>query len=202
MKAFLLAAAAVSFSLFAVPGFAQGLPPVKVIGVIAAIDGDSLTVTEEDGSTVEMLLVPTTFVAQTEPIAIADIPVGSFVGTAALPGDENGLAGLELHVFPESMRGAGAGFTPWDSGPDSTMSNGTLSNIVMGTTASTITVTYDGGEQTVVIDEGTPVVTFNPADRTVLTVGANVIARGANDDAGVLGIAFIVVGKDGSVPPV
>lgn len=191
----------ISLALPLAPAWAQGLPPIKVEGSITAVDGDTIALAASDGTTVNVVLAPTTFVATTDTISITDIPVGSFVGTAALPGDAKGLKGLELHVFPEAMKGSGEGHNPWDSGADSTMTNGTLSEVT-GTADKTITVTYNGGTQTVVIAEGTPVVSFTPADRAALEVGAKIKVRGDKDNAGNLLAGFIVVGKNGTTPPI
>lgn len=191
-----------SFVLPLVPAFAQGLPPIKVEGSITAVAADSIDLAAADGSTVHVILAPTTFLATTDPITIADIPVGSFVGTTSVPAATPGAPkGLEVHVFPESMKGAGEGQNPWDSGTDSTMTNGTLSE-VSGATDKTITVTFNGGTQTVALDADTAVVRFDPADRAALVVGAKVKVRGDKDNAGNLLAGFIVIGKNGTTPPV
>lgn len=204
MKHFSLAAGLVlaGIVLPLTPVLAQGLPPIKVEGAITAVTADAIDLAAADGTNVHVVLAPTTFVAITDTIALADIPVGSFVGTTSVPASGDGAPkGLELHVFPESMKGAGEGQNPWDSGSDSTMTNGTLSE-VSGTTDKTITVTFNGGTQTVALDADTAVVSFNPTDRSALVVGTKVKVRGDKDSSGNLLAGFIVVGKNGTTPPV
>ena len=47
-------------------------------------------------------------------IALADIKVGSFIGTTTVPGPDGGNNAVEVHVFPEDMRGTGEGSRPYD----------------------------------------------------------------------------------------
>ena len=42
---------------------------------------------------------------------------GSFVGVAAMPGEGAELKAMEVHIFPEAMRGTGEGHRPFDLGP-------------------------------------------------------------------------------------
>ena len=103
-------------------------------------------------------------------------------------------------MFPESARGLGDGFRKWDQGPNSTMTNGTVSQVV-GTSNRTLTVTYKGGQQSVTIPDGTPITTFEVADKTALATGAHVVVRAAKATDGTLTAAFITVGRDGFIPP-
>jgi hypothetical protein len=201
MKLLAPAAVAAMLVLAGHPVLAQGLPPVKIAGIVAAVTGDEVDVTGAGGSKTPVFLGDKTFVAQTAAISIDDIKPGSFVGTAANPGQGDKLKGIELHVFPDSMRGAGEGFQPWDDGPKSSMTNGTLSKVV-GTTDKTITVTYKGGQKTVTIGAGTPVVALLPADKAAIVVGAHIVVRGAKDASGKLTAGFITVGRGDSVPPI
>ncbi len=201
MKPIRLAIAALTLSLVSLGALAQGLPPVKVIGVITAVNGDEIDIKGDDGTVTQAFLGDKTLVFQTTTIAFSDIKPGQFVGTATRPGTDGKLSGIELHTFDASMGRAGEGFFPWDDGSDSMMANGTLSKVV-GTTDHTITVTYNGGEQTVDIPADTPVANMAPSDRTALVVGAHAIARGSKDAAGKYNVAFITAGKDGNVPAV
>jgi hypothetical protein len=50
-------------------------------------------------------------------------------------------------------------------------------------------------------DPKTPIVALAPGAQTDLKPGAAIIARGARQDDGSIDAAFILVGKDGLVPP-
>ena len=58
------------------------------------------------------------------------------------------------------------------------MTNGNISARVDATTGPKLTVTYKGGEQTIVVDPKTPIVAFEPGAQTDLKPGAAIIARG------------------------
>ena len=51
------------------------------------------------------------------PATLADVKPGTFIGVAALPGEGSELKAMEVHIFPEAMRGTGEGFRPFDLRP-------------------------------------------------------------------------------------
>jgi len=51
-------------------------------------------------------------------LQVSDIKPGSFVGVTAIrKGPENRMYALEVHVFPEDLRGMGEGHRDWDLEP-------------------------------------------------------------------------------------
>jgi len=109
-------------------------------------------------------------------IPLSDIKVGSFIGTTTVPGTGRQSNAVEVHVFPEDMRGTGEGSRPWDLRPNSTMTNATVAETVAGNDGHTLMVKYKDGEKKVVVSPDTPVVTYVPADKSELKPGAKVIA--------------------------
>jgi hypothetical protein len=183
------------------PAMMAARPPMtKVIGTIQSVTPTELDVTTSDGGKVAVGLTSRTRVALSSPISIESIKPGSFIGAGAQADGKGGNTAVEITVFPESARGLGEGFHKWDEGPNSTMTNGTVSQVV-GTANRTVTVTYKGGEQQVTIPDGTPIVTFAVADAKALTTGAHVVVRGFKLPGGQITAGFVSVGKDGSVPP-
>jgi hypothetical protein len=77
------------------------------------------------------------------------------------------------------MRGTGEGFRPFDLAPGSSMTNGALAARVEGVAGPKLTVTYKGGQQTIIVDPKTPIVGFEPGAQTDLRPGAAIVARGA-----------------------
>ena len=59
----------------------------------------------------------------------------------------------------------------------------------------------EGGEKRVVVPDDVPVVSYEPADRTALTVGANVLINGSWAEDGSVTAAKVSVGKNGLAPP-
>lgn len=193
--------AAAVLALAALPAMAQSMQATatKLSGTVAAVNGDELDLTATDGSKQVVMLNAKTRIVWTMPMTIDDIKPGSFVGAGAMADGKGGNTAMEITVFPESARGLGEGFRKWDQGPNSTMTNGTVSQVV-GTHNRTLTVTYKGGQQSVTIPDGTPITTFDSADRAALTAGAHVLVRAAKTADGKLAAGFVTVGKDGFVP--
>ena len=179
---------------------AQAPQPMRLRATIDAVDGKSLSLTTRAGEKVTVSLAPDAAVAAIVPVRLEDIKPGSFVGTAAVPQPDGTLRALEVHVFPESMRGTGEGHRPFDLQPQSTMTNGTVGTVT-GSSDRTLTITYAGGKQTITVAANTPVVTYEPGSPALLVPGAHIILFGNQAPDGKVTATRISVGKDGLVPP-
>ncbi len=173
-------ALAAAFILGVTPALAQNPPVASSRATIQTVsaDGSTLNVRTRAGEDQTIHLSPKTRLILVVPAALTDVKPGSFIGVAALPGDGNELKAMEVHIFPEAMRGTGEGYRPFDLGPKSSMTNGNISARVDATTGPKLTVTYKGGEQTIVVDPKTPIVALEPGAQTDLKPGAAIIARG------------------------
>jgi len=195
-------AAAVALSLVAAAALAQGAPPRIIRGEIVSVDGANVAVKTKSGESLSLHLKDSQPIAAVIPATLADIKPGVFVGTAAVPGKDGALTAMEVHIFPEAMRGTGEGFRPFDLAPGSTMTNANISAAVDTVSGQKLTLTYKGGEQTVTIDKATPIVTFAPGAVADLKPGASVDLFGAAKTAdGVYEAGRIVVGRDGTKVP-
>jgi hypothetical protein len=179
---------------------AQAPQPVRIRATIDAADANSLSLTTRAGDKVTVAIAPDVAVAVLVPIKLQDIKPGSFIGTAAMPQPDGTQRALEVHVFPESMRGTGEGHRPFDLQPQSTMTNGTVGSVT-GSVGRTLTVTYKGGEKTIVVPPDTPIVTYEAGSRALLVPGAHVIVFAAQTTDGKVTATRIAVGKNGLVPP-
>jgi hypothetical protein len=197
-----LLAAALTLASIA-PAFAQNARLATARATVESIapDGDTLSARTRAGEQETVHLSPKTRFVLVVPAALSDVKPGSFVGVAALPGEGDELKAMEVHIFPESMRGTGEGFRPFDLAPNSSMTNGNISARVDAASGPKLTVSYKGGEQTIVVDPKTPIVSFEPGDKSELKPGAAIIARGPKEADGSIDGAFVLVGKDGLVPP-
>lgn len=173
---------------------------VRIRATIDAANGDKLSLTTRTGDKTTLVLAPNLVVTVIVPVKLEDIKPNSFIGTAAMPQPDGTQRALEVHVFPESMRGTGEGFRPFDLQPQSTMTNGTVGSVT-GTVGRTLKVTYKGGEQTIVVPPETPIVTYEPGSRDLLTPGAHIIVFGQKAVDGTVTAMRISVGKNGLVPP-
>ena len=91
--------------------------PSRVRGTIEAVDGDMLTVKSRSGEDFKLHMSGDMRVVGISRISLADIKVGSFIGTTTVPGPDGEADAVEVHVFPENMRGTGEGSRPFDLRP-------------------------------------------------------------------------------------
>jgi hypothetical protein len=182
--------------------FAQKPPvPTRVRGAIESVDGDILTVKSRSGEDVKLHMTGDMKVVGIIKISMADIKVGSFIGATTVPGPDGKQNALEVHVFPEDMRGTGEGSRPYDLRPNSTMTNATVAESVAGNDGHSLMVKYRDGEKKVEVLPETPVVTYVPADKSDLKAGAKVIAFMKQLPDGSFETNRISVGRDGLTPP-
>ncbi|MGV7212843.1 hypothetical protein [Bradyrhizobium sp. UFLA05-112] len=196
----LVAVAMVGLStLYAV---AQQAPvPTRVRGTIEKVDGDVLAVKSRSGEDVKLRVASDLRVAGITRIALSDIKVGSFIGATTVPGQDGGQNAVEVHVFPESMRGTGEGSRPWDLKPNSSMTNATVAESVVGNDGHTLLVKYKDGEKKVFVSADTPVVTYVPGEKSDLKAGAKIIAFVKQLPDGSFEASRVSVGRDGLTPP-
>jgi hypothetical protein len=193
------AAMVITSSLYAV---AQQPPtPSRVRGTIEGVDGDVISVKSRNGEDVKLHMTGDIKVVGITKISLDDIKVGSFVGATTVPGSDGSQNAVEVHVFPEDMRGTGEGSRPYDLRPNSSMTNATVAESVVGHDGDTLLIRYKGGEKKVVVGADTPVVTYVPADKSDLKAGAKVIAFMKKLPDGSLETNRVSVGRDGLTPP-
>jgi hypothetical protein len=186
-------------SLFAI---AQQPPsPTRVRGTIEAVDGDVLAVKSRGGEDFRLHMTGDVRVVGITKISLSDVKVGSFIGTTTVPGPDGSQNAVEVHVFPEDMRGTGEGSRPFDLRPNSTMTNATVAQTVAGNDGHTLLIKYKDGEKKVVVAPETPVVTYVPADKADLKAGAKVIATMKKLPDGTFETNRVSVGRDGLTPP-
>jgi hypothetical protein len=181
---------------------AQKAPvPSRVRGEIETVDGDMLTVKSRSGEDFKLHMTADIKIVGITKISLGDIKVGSFIGATTVPGPDGMPTAVEVHVFPESMRGTGEGSRPWDLKPNSTMTNATVSESVVGNDGHTLLVKYKDGEKKVLVTPQTPVVSYVPGDKSELKPGAKVIAFIKQLPDGSFETNRISVGRDGLTPP-
>jgi hypothetical protein len=175
--------------------------PSRVRGTIESVDGDVLAVKSRSGEDVKLHMTPDMRVVGIAKISLSDIKVGSFIGTTTVPGADGIATAVEVHVFPEDLRGTGEGSRPYDLRPNSTMTNATVTESVVGNDGHTLLVKYKDGEKKVSVSADTPVVTYVPADKSDLKAGAKVIAFTKQLPDGSFETNRVSIGRDGLTPP-
>lgn len=181
---------------------AQRAPvPTRVRGTVESVEGDSMLVKSRSGEDVKLHIASDLRVSGITRISLADIKTGSFIGATTVPGPDGGQNAVEVHVFPESMRGTGEGSRPWDLKPNSSMTNATVAESVVGNDGHTLLVKYKDGQKKVFVSADTPVVTYVPGEKSDLKAGAKVIAFVKQLSDGSLEANRVSVGRDGLTPP-
>lgn len=176
-------------------------PPVRIRGTVEKIDGQNLTVKARNGETMNIKLAENYAVVGIAKASVADIGSGKFIGTTTVGEREGALVALEVHIFPEAMRGTGEGHYAWDLRPDSKMTNANVADVVNMGKDRVLTVQYKGGEKKVLVPENAAVVSFTPADRSELKPGAQVFLVSQRQADGTLTAPRVNVGLHGQVPP-
>ncbi|HKW39301.1 MAG TPA: hypothetical protein VJO54_15995 [Burkholderiales bacterium] len=173
---------------------------VRVRGTIEKVDGNVLSVKSTDGHAMRIALSDDARIISVIKASLADIKPGSFVGSAAIPQPDGSQKALEVHIFPEAMRGTGEGHRPYFI-PNSTMTNGTVGNAVKGVDGNTVMLSYKGGEKKIVVAPGVPVVRYEIGGRGDLKPGAAfTVLSAVKKPDGTFTTSRVNVGRDGAVP--
>ncbi len=174
--------------------------PPRTRGVITAVSGDTVTLKTRFGGPATLKLAADTGFVGAAKATLAEVKPGRFIGTAATPGPNGTLRAIEVTIFPDSMRGSGEGHYGWDLGKSSSMTNGTIGTVTASTKLS-MTVSYKGGQKTLLVPDDVPVVDLQPADRSLLQPGAHVVAIGPKGSDGSVEVKHIIIGEKDVVPP-
>jgi len=133
--------------------------------------------------------------------SLADIGSGKFIGTTTVGERDGALVAEEVHIFAESLRGLGEGHYAWDLRPNSMMTNANVATIVSVGSDRVLTVQYKGGEKKILVPAAAVVVSFAPAERSELKVGASIFVTAQRQPDGSLTAGRVNVGLNGLVPP-
>ena len=175
---------------------------VRVRGTIEKVDGSVLMFRSSEGAELKLTLTENAMIVAVVKASMADIKQGTYLGSAAMPQSDGSQKALEVHIFPEQMRGTGEGHRPYAPVPESTMTNGSTSgSAVAGVDGSTIVVRYKDGEKKIVVPPNVPIVRYEIGGKGDLKAGVRftVLAASKNPD-GTLEANRINVGRDGIVP--
>jgi hypothetical protein len=185
-----------------VPGdAAQAQDTVRVRGTIVSIDGATYVIKARDGAELKVALADNAQIAAVVKASLADIKQGLFVGVTAMPQVDGSLSALEVHIFPEAMRGTGEGHYSWDLRPKSTMTNANVDQVVTAVDGQTLTLKYKDGEKKIFVAADTPIVAYVRGDIDDLKPSAKVFIAAVNQPDGTLQGRAWRIGRDGVTPP-
>jgi hypothetical protein len=171
----------------------DGDSAVSVRGTVASVSPTEVVIAAPAGNVTVKLSQPFQ-VYDREPATLADVKDNVFVGVTTVKQPDGSEQATEIHIFPEELRGLGAGSRMMNpnaaGGASNRMTNGAISNSrmtngtaapsrmsngnVSGATGSTLEVQYPGGSQKVIVPANTRVTQLKPTSKT-LSVGNHAV---------------------------
>jgi hypothetical protein len=180
---------------------AQDAPPVRVRGTIERVEGDTFIVKSREGAELKVGLSDKALIVAIVKASLTDIKPSTFVGVTGMPQPDGSQRAVEVHIFPEAMRGTGEGHYPWDLRPQSTMTNGNVERSVASADGQVLTLKFKDAEKKIIVPPDTPIVGYMPGDKNDLKAGVKIFIGAAKKQAdGTLQTPRINYGKD-TAPP-
>jgi hypothetical protein len=200
-----------------------------VRGQIVSITSETLIVRSSTGADVSFALNGGTHYLRVAPASLDKVERGSYIGTPTKEIGSTQVA-LAVMIFPEALRGLNAGHFPYDRLPDTTvssqttvtsmmtngnvsavaspapgnvdttMTNGNVSASASSNGVKQLTITYAGGQQTVLVPPTTPIVNIVPGAVSDLSNGAYVFVD-ATQNSSALTAGLVMAGVGGLKPP-
>jgi hypothetical protein len=139
----------------------------RVRGLITASEGNTITVDHKT----QVRIGDKTEIVYTQPMALAEIKAGDFLGVTSMKGPGGQLVALDVRRFPKPLN---PGHRPFDGRDDQTMTNASVEAMVSAASGRELTMAYPGGSQKIMVPESAAVSTLVPGKRAQLVVGAPV----------------------------
>ncbi|MCX7154584.1 MAG: hypothetical protein NT115_19295 [Proteobacteria bacterium] len=189
--------AILGLALFAQLALAQTTTQ-RIRGTITALDGNVLSVKTRDGQDIKINLPDNVAVAAAKAVKLADFKPDAYLGVTARINAAGALVASEVHTLGPAVP---SGHTPWDSAPGDTMTNANLAKVVKTAAGNELTMEFKGGSKQILVPDGTPIVDFVLADKSLLVPGATIFTGAQVSADGKISAARIAVSKDGVKPP-
>ena len=196
------ALATVSFALICIATPASAADDtVRIRGTIESVEGPVYVVKNRDGAELKLTVTDNPLFVAISPSTMADIKPGMFVGSAGMMQADGTQKAIEVHIFPESMRGTGEGHYDWDLKPQSKMTNANVEPTVAGVDGQVLSVKYKDGEKKLLVTPETIVVTYVPGNKDDLKPGTKIfVAAAKKQPDGTLQTPRITYGRNGAGP--
>ena len=177
---------------------AEAQAPTRVRGTVTAFDGKVFSVKSADGRNVDVWLDEKTVIIVTQPITLADIKPGDFLGLTSTKRGDGSLTAFEVRRFPNPLN---PGHRPFEGRSDQTMTNATVSAMVQSGSGRELTLSYEGGSQKIMVPESASISMLVPGDRSQLAPGAAVNLAAAPGADGKMTATRVQVTKRGVKSP-
>lgn len=181
------------------PGNAPGGGPgTQVQGKVQSFNAPVLIIVGDDGQASSFSLPPDIRIQVSVKRSLADIKPGDFVGSAAMLGDDGKRYAEEVHYIPEAMRAQVEGHRQMGTDVNRSMTNATVSQVVRNSGAQggdELRLQYSGGEKTIVVRPGTPIVAMEAGDAGMLQPGVPVTVTTNRDAQGNISVRGVRIVK-------
>lgn len=183
---------------------AFGQDPEHFRGTIQSTVGHTLVINARNGANLSFAIPKEAFIFTSAVVSMSAVQSGKFIGTTTVGLPNGDLKALEIHVFAEVDRGMGEGHYPWTllSTSETMMTNANIASMVTSVDGDVLTLEYKDGTQKVVMPAGIPVVQLTRVFHWgPLDIGSHVWVMAAKGDDGGYSAIALVVGLNGTVPP-
>ena len=192
---------AASFALICIVLPASAQDTVRIRGTVERIEGPVYVVRNRDGAELKLTLTDNPLFVAIVPAKMADIKPGMFVGSAGMMQPDGSQKAIEVHIFPESMRGTGEGHYDWDLLPKSKMTNASVEHAVDSVDGQVLTVKYKDGEKKLLVTPETVVVTYEIGKKDEVQPGTKIfVAAAKKQPDGTVQAPRITYGRNGQAP--
>lgn len=141
--------------------------PARVRGVVESFDGRTLVVKDAGA----ILVGAKTEIVFAQPIKLADIRPGDFLGVTSRKGPGGSLTAIEVRRFPKPLN---PGHRPFDGGENQTMTNATVGTVAQAADGRVLSLDYEGGSQKILVPESASISALVPGKPAQLVPGARV----------------------------
>src|SRR5215468_12130276 len=193
--------AALGFALFsfALPASAQDT--MRIRGTVERVEGPVFAVKNRDGAEVKLTVTDNPLFVVIVPGKMSDIKPGMYVGSAGMMQEDGSQKAIEVHIFPESMRGTGEGHYDWDLLPKSKMTNANVEHAVNSVDGQILSVKYKDGEKKLLVTPETVVVTYEFGKKEEVQPGTKIFVSAAKKQPdGTVQTPRITYGRNGQGP--
>ena len=194
--------AVAGFALIGLTFSASAEDTVRIRGTIESVDGPVYLIKNRDGAELKLTVTDNPLFVAIVKSTMADIKPGTFVGATGMTQADGSQKAIEVHIFPESMRGTGEGHYDWDLKPNTKMTNANVEQTVAGVDGQMLSVKYKDGEKKLLVTPETQVVSYVVGDKGDLKPGTKIFVGQAKKGAdGTWQTPRVTYGKDGLTPP-
>src|SRR3954469_392249 len=186
-------------SSLALPALAQ--ETIRLRGTIERVEPPVFVVRSREGAEIKLTVTDNPLYVAIAPATMADIKQGMFVGSAGMMQADGTQKAIEVHIFPESMRGTGEGHYDWDLMPKSKMTNANVEHAVNSVDGQTLSVKYKDGEKKLLVTPETIVVTYEMGKKEEVQPGTRIfVAAAKKQPDGTVQAPRITYGRTGQAP--